>query len=178
MNHQCQRRNRAAPGAVPLRRAVFFACARIISVKILLKSLIVWLLLLAVPFQGFASATMLMCAPMQSIAHGAAVAATPAPPHDHAAMLAAQSAGQEHHATGSSAAAAHADAGDASAAGHHASGKCNSCAACCFGAAMAPSHIGGIFAEAQNFPVLAFDAGAVPAVDLALPERPPKSSLT
>jgi hypothetical protein len=133
-----------------------FRCARIVSVKTVLKSLLVWVLLLAVPFQGFASATMLMCAPMQP--------ATAAAPHDHGAMLAAQAAGHDH-STGQSAA------------GHHAKGKCNACAACCFGAAMPPSHFSRVPVEAQSFAVDPVDAGFVPAVDLAFPERPPISSL-
>lgn len=144
----------------------------------MLRSLIVWLLLLAVPFQGFASATMLMCAPMQSTAPRAAVVSAPAASHDHAAMLAAQSAGQEHHASDASLTAAHADAGDTSATSHHAGQKCNSCAACCFGASMPPSHVSRVTAEAQNYPTAALETGSVPAVDLALPERPPKYSLT
>jgi hypothetical protein len=143
-------------------------------VKTVLKSLIVWFLLLVVPFQGFASATMLMCAPLQSSASHTAVAGAAARLHDHAAMLAAQSSGQEHHATN----AAHADAGDSPSAGHHASGTCNSCAACCFGASMPPSDVSRVPPEAQKFPALVFDSEFVPAVDLALPERPPKSSLT
>lgn len=143
-----------------------FPYARIISVKTVLKSLIVWVLLLAVPFQGFASATMLMCAPIQSAS---------AAPHDHHAMLAAQGTGH-HHAANAAAAVGHADANDHSA-GHHAKGKCNACAACCFGA-MPPSYTTRMPVEAQNFAVIPFDSGFVPAVDLAFPERPPKSSLT
>ena len=154
-----------------------FPCARIVSVKTMLKSLIVWFLLLAVPFQGFASATMLMCAPLQSAAPGAALSSTAPPSHDHAAMLAEQHAGHEHHATTASAAAPHPAAGD-QASHHHAGGKCNSCATCCFGAAMPPSHVTPVSVESQNFPVVVFDSGFVPAVDLALPERPPKTSLT
>lgn len=148
-----------------------FLYARIVSVKIALKSLIVWLLLLAVPFQGFASATMLVCAPMQSSA-GAAAA-----PHDHRAMLAAQAMSQDHghHAAHAAATAGHGDSTDHPSAGHS---KCNSCAACCFGAAMPPPDSARMPVDIQNFALAPLDSGFVPAVDLAFPERPPKTSLS
>ena len=153
------------------RRCVsaLFLCARIISVQTVLKSLIVWILLLAVPFQGFASATMLMCAPMQPASPAAAFAA----PHDHHAMLAAQAAGHVRHA-----ATAHAGSKDQPPAGHHANGKCNSCAACCTGAPIPPSYAIRVPVAIQNCAVVPFDSDFVPAVDLAFPERPPISSLT
>jgi hypothetical protein len=137
-----------------------FDYARIVDVKILLKSLIVWLLLLAVPFQGFASATMLFCAPIQTPA-----AVTTAAGHDHHAMSMGQ--GAEHHH----------DA-NAKAASHHDGSKCNSCASCCFGASMPPSQTSRLPVETQHFAAIPFKSGAVPTVDLALPERPPQASLT
>ncbi len=78
----------------------------------LLRPLFVWLLLLALPLQGLAAATMLNCATV----HGAAVAAHDDPPHghdhdhDHGVMTAAQPDA----------------AGDAHAPDH----KCSACAAC------------------------------------------------
>ena len=131
--------------------------------KTVLKSLIVWVLLLAVPFQGFASATMLVCAPIQPASLAAAA------PHDHHAMLA--SSGHEHHA-------ANAGTTDHQSAGHHAGGKCNSCASCCFGASILPSYVTSVPAATRDFAVVPFDVGFVPAVDLAFPERPPKPSLS
>lgn len=149
--------------------------ARIVSVKILVKSLIVWFLLLAVPFQGFASATMLFCAPMQSPAALTRVSVAAAPAHDHQAMLAMQAAGHDHHGQEVHATGHHAPG--ASSAGHHDSGKCNACAACCFGASMAPSSSARLAVEMQHFAAAPFDTGFIPTVALALPERPPQASL-
>jgi hypothetical protein len=146
-------------------------------VKILLKSLIVWLMLLTVPFQGFASATMLFCAPIQTPTTATTTAAgVPAAAHDHHAMLMEQGAGHPHHAA-SDPSAHHHDSSSASAASHHDGAKCNSCATCCFGASMPPSQASRIPVEAQQFAAIPFENGFVPTVDPALPERPPQTSL-
>jgi hypothetical protein len=137
------------------------AYAKIVAVKTLLKSLIVWLMLLAIPFQGVASATMLVCAPIDSAPQRAAVASAVAGPH-------------QHHA-------AHADAADKAdkaAAHHHAGGKCNSCATCCFGAIMAPSTASRVPAEVQHFAFISIEIDQIASVDLAHPERPPQTSLS
>lgn len=132
--------------------------------KNLLKSLIVWLMLVAIPFQGFASASMLTCAPMQA----APVAMTP----EHCAEMAAMHGDMDNDMASDA-------APDQPSSHAHAGGKCSTCASCCFSAAMAPSvplvHIPADMPELADFP---FDAGHVAIVDLALPERPPKTSLT
>lgn len=156
----------------PTNRAVLSPYARIVPVKTLLKSLIVWLMLLAIPFQGFASATMLVCAPMDSAPQLAAMATAPVVMH-HADADAAV-AGHQHHAAD----ATNAAAADEAAAHHHAGGKCNSCATCCFGAIMAPSSASRIPPEVQHFAFLSFAADRIASVDLAHPERPPQASLT
>lgn len=162
---------RAAPKTASV--SGFFEYARIIVVKILLKSLIVWLMLLTVPFQGFASATMLFCAPIQTPAAATTAAGVPAAGHDHQAMLMEQ--GARHAASNPS--ADHHDTSSASAAGHHDGAKCNSCATCCFGASMTPSQASRMPVEAQQFAAIPFEIGFVPTVDPALPERPPQASL-
>jgi hypothetical protein len=131
------------------------AYAKIVDVKTLLKSLIVWLMLLAIPFQGFASATMLVCAPMDSAPQRATVASAVAGQH-------------QHHAAHADKAAAH----------HHAGGKCNSCATCCFGAIMAPSSASRVPAEVQHFAFISIEIDQIASVDLAHPERPPQTSLS
>jgi hypothetical protein len=152
-------------------------------VKILVKSLIVWFLLLAVPFQGFASATMLFCVPLESPASTTISGSVPAPDHDHdhdhdhAAMLTGEHAQHDHHAQDDHALGQH-DSHDGTSGSHHDGGKCNSCAACCFGAAMGPSDSVRLPVETQQFTAVPFDTGFVPAVDLALPERPPQASLS
>lgn len=136
--------------------------------NILLKSLVVWLMLVALPFQGFASASMLLCAPMQPPAMATSSVAMTAMGHDHHAMMMAQA--MEH------ASAAPADGHDA--AHHHDGGKCNTCASCCFGAAMAPAGVAPLPAESPQLTAFHFEPGHVARVDLALPERPPQTALT
>lgn len=151
-------------------------CARIIAVRILVKSLIVWCLLLAVPFQGFASATMLFCAPIPSRDVVAPAATATSQHHDHAAMMAAKHAEHDHQKSDDHAATPH-GADQTSSANHHDGSKCNTCAACCFGASMPPSASVRIAVDAQHFTAVPVDSGSVPAVELALPERPPQASL-
>jgi len=169
------------PAAVLLRFArdtpLSPICARLGAVRILLKSFIVWLMLLAIPFQGFASATMLVCAPMQSVPHTVTMSSPSAMQHDHAAMLNPAGTEEHHHHAASSLANAELDTGDQSGV-HHAGGKCNSCATCCFGASMAPSHSARVSAEEQHFAIISFEVDHIASVDLAFPERPPQTSLT
>jgi hypothetical protein len=140
-------------------------------VRAILRTLILWLVLLAVPFQGAASAAMLACAPATAATPAAAGAASA---HDHHAMMAAAGAGHDHHAMMASA-----DNGSDTGApsDHHSGAKCGTCAVCCIGAAMAPVPRMPLQARAAQFVFLPFDVGYVPSVDLDHPERPPRSSL-
>jgi hypothetical protein len=124
---------------------------------LLLRSFIVWLMLLALPYQGYASAQMLLCVVPAPAEARHAVMAMPAGPHDHAAMLAAQ--------------AAHQHDGDKSSG--HAGTKCSG-AACC--AAAAPLLALDLADPALPPATRLFPhyAGFLPAVDLAHPERPPQ----
>jgi hypothetical protein len=117
-------------------------------VKSLLRILIVWLALLAVPFQGFAAAAALGCAhsaPAHGMQHDVA-----APQHGHAC---------HHH--------------DATKTQQH-DGKCSNCAACCAGAAIAPPvmSIAGPAGESTHQTIA--DALPVPSADPDHPERPPR----
>jgi hypothetical protein len=116
-------------------------------VKTFLRILIVWLALLAVPFQGFAAAAALGCA------HSGPAQAT----QPHVAM-------QHGHACH------HQDS--AKPAQHD--GKCSNCAACCAGAAIVPPAVSlaGPVAEPSHY--LVADAGPVPSADPDHPERPPR----
>jgi hypothetical protein len=119
-----------------------------------LRLLCVWLMLLAVPFQGMAAAGMLACVPAIDSPLAAAG-------HDHAAMLAAQ-AGQDDHAL-----VAH-EAGKSD-------GHCGGSAACCVAAALPPAlprapQICATPAKPAERP-----ASTPGQVDLAALERPPKS---
>lgn len=127
--------------------------------KTVVRYLIVWLMLLALPFQGIASAAMLTCA------HGSMRQA--APQHD-----AALNQGHCHEQAVSVAAPA-AHHGDA----HDHDGRCSACADCCTGAALAPASTPGV--AAPDAPAIFHHAAAghLAAVDLALPERPPRFPL-
>ncbi|MRX10281.1 hypothetical protein GJ697_20820 [Pseudoduganella sp. FT25W] len=118
---------------------------------VLLRSFVVWLMLLALPYQGYASAQMLLCV-APATTHAAM--AMPSGPHDHAAMMAAQTKQEQ----GSSS---------------HATMKCSG-SACC--AAAAP--LLALELAAPALPsvsrVIPFYSDFLPAVDLAHPERPPQ----
>jgi hypothetical protein len=120
---------------------------------VLLRSFVVWLMLLALPYQGYASAQMLLCV-APAPAHAAMV--MPSGPHDHAAMMAAQTK-QEHGST------------------HHTTMKCSG-SACC--AAAAPLLVLELAAPALPAAsrVIPFYSDFLPAVDLAHPERPPQGN--
>lgn len=118
-----------------------------------LRSLFVWLLLLALPVQGVAAARMLphVAAP----AAMAAAHAAPAAQHCHDAAPAA----------------------DAAAGEHHPDKRHGACADCCIAAAPVPAP----FVPPACAPpsvAIPFRAGHVPSVDPALPERPPRHLVT
>ena len=119
--------------------------------KTVLRILTLWLILVAVPFQGFAAASMLLCATPQPVQH------------DHAAMLAGQ---------GDDAHAAHH--------GQHSGqqpAKCHTSSPCCAGAAPAPVlRVPGASPPLSGRSVPAEPIPPTP-VDLALPERPPRPIL-
>ena len=127
--------------------------------KTLLKSFIVWLMLVALPFQGFAAASMLTRAPAPAVA-------AMAPGH------CAEMATMQHDG------AVHDSSVERPAPHHHGGGKCGTCASCCFGAVMAPPvpTLDMPGAAPASTPYHRTD-GPVARVDLALPERPPKTSL-
>ncbi|HEY0584569.1 MAG TPA: hypothetical protein VGD52_00420 [Pseudoduganella sp.] len=123
--------------------------------KSLIRFIALWLMLVALPFQGFASASMLLCGAANP--GKLAVQAAQGADHDHAAMLAsAQQAGDE---------------------GTHCAGSTHSGAMsdCCVGAALAyalpqpASHLQ--LAERLRLP----EPVPPPPVDLALPKRPPRA---
>lgn len=134
------------------------------------RFLLVWLLVLALPFQGVASASMLLCAPDVPAAPQASMHAMDGmdgKPHDHAAMLKAMAAADQQHA------------GDHHGGDQHDGhdGKSRTCADCCVGAAMAPAMLPVLALAPPQFISIPFRAGHVPSVDPTLPERPPRTTL-
>lgn len=126
--------------------------------KLILRSLFVWLLVLALPFPGIASARMLPCAPIGP-SHHAAMQSIAGKPHDHAAMLKAM-------------ASKNSQGGN-----HHGDSKAGSCADCCVGAALAPAPLPVLALAPPSSSSIPFRAGHVPSVDPVLPERPPSATL-
>lgn len=122
-----------------------------LPMKSVIRVIALWLMLVAVPFQGFASASMLLC--------GVAMPAAQAGAHDHAAMQADSHGedGSQHDCGGSA--------------------TCTSMGDCCLGAALAYATPR---AAAQPQPVTRLrlaDPAPPKPVDLALPKRPPRTML-
>lgn len=127
---------------------------------VLFRSLVIWLVLLALPYQGYAAAQMMLCAVPAPASASHAEMVMPSGPHDHAAMMAAMAQAKSQ---------AKADDGASS----HTSMKCSG-SACC--AAAAP--VLTLDVAEPALPVasraIAFYSNFLPAVDLANPERPPQ----
>jgi hypothetical protein len=62
-------------------------------------------------------------------------------------------------------------------AAQHAKGKCGTCAACCVGAAMAPGLPTALAPAPSGATSIPFHAGHLPSVDPVLLERPPSTLL-
>lgn len=121
-------------------------------------------MLLAIPFQGIASAAMLTCA------HDAGQAPQHAAPMQHADAASGhcQDAEADVQATSSHAQ----QPGD-----HEHDSRCSACAACCMGAAMAPAPAVAPAPQTSPTRLIAAATGRLAAVDLAHPERPPRFPL-
>lgn len=122
------------------------------------RTLLVWLLLLALPFQAVAAAGMLASAPepMAMAMTPMAVSHAHAGQSAHCAARAASSPDVAHDAHG---------------------GKSGSCATCCVGAAITPAALPALGLQPADFISIPFRAGHVPSVDPSLPDRPPRAAL-
>lgn len=120
-------------------------------------------MLLAIPFQGIASAAMLACA--HDAPQGTQPAAHAAPHHDAASSPCHETQKM------------HDGASDLAQDAHDHDGSCSACAACCMGAAMAPAASLRPPAPSLITALLVAATGRLAAVDLALPERPPRFPL-
>ena len=140
-----------------------------------LRSAVMWLLLLALPLQGFAAATMLNCGPNHHRMMAAA-SAEPDEAHEHTAAV------QHHHQMGMAAGehegASANPSGDAPPLPHLdklVKFKCNACAVCCTGAAMPTAAF-----TFEVFPPAMAPASFVPTAHIGFvtdgPDRPPRLS--
>ncbi len=136
-----------------------------------LKTLLLWLLILALPMQGFAVS--IRCA----TAHHAMLSTVQSVDHHHHGGVA--NAGHHHHeAVGNTqldeSAADYSVAAARSSASKYAGTSCSSCAACCLGAAALPSDLK--WPSRHNSSELVIDSSS-PLVTGYIPpslERPPK----
>lgn len=108
------------------------------------RSALMWLLFLALPFQGLAAATMLGCGPVHE--RMAATANAHAAAHSHAGDHAHRHAGDTHaDADAHAGHGAQAAGGSDDAVAHHLGPlgklKCSACAACCVGAALPTAEV-------------------------------------
>lgn len=135
--------------------------------------MLVWLLLLAIAFQGIAAAGMLACT-HAAMPHGGvtAVAAMSAQQQIDAGAGHCHDAGPQvsTHAAGSGTAMDHAPTA-------HEKEHCSACAACCIGAAMAGAPTLPAAPPTLSTRLIDAPTGRPEAVDLALPERPPRFPL-
>jgi hypothetical protein len=120
-------------------------------VKSVLRTLLVCFLLLALPFQAFAAAS------MQPLAAPAQL------PPCHQQMA-------EGHMTKTTTA-------DDNHAGQHDKRKSGTCGVCCVGAALAAGLPTPLALAPPQFVSIPFRAGYLPSVDPVLPERPPSTLL-
>jgi hypothetical protein len=121
----------------------------------MLRFLLVCYLLLALPFQAFAAASMRLPA---ALAQTAPAAQQLPPCHQQVApdhKMTTKAVAGDHHAS------------------PHAKDKCGTCAACCVGAAMATSLFAPPALAPPSTVSIPFRAGHLPSVDPVLPERPP-----
>jgi len=129
-------------------------------VKYSVRLLFVWLMLLAIPFQGIASAAMLACA------HDA--------PQEEPHVVQASA---HHDAAGSPCHEMQDATPELAQDTHDHDSRCSACAACNMGAAMAPTPNVAPPPPALDSTLPVTVSGRLAAVDLALPERPPRLSL-
>lgn len=136
--------------------------------KSIVRSLLLCFLMLALPFQAFAAASMLPRVAQTAAAVHAASAGELPPCHQQMA--------RDHKASALKPVPA-GDAHNGQHAGKHDRAKCGSCAACCVGAAMASSLPAALALAPPATDSIPFRAGHLPSVDPVLPERPPSTRL-
>lgn len=141
------------------------------DMAVLLRSLIVWFLLLAVPYQGYAAAAMMLCAPPATSAPMVHMI-MPDGPHDHAAMLEAMTQDQSMQSH------VHDNAGDSHHSTPHGShgAKCSG-AACCVASVPVLAGLPVLPALPALSGPISWNPAYLPAVDLAHPERPPQAPM-
>ena len=159
----------AFPRTEPSRLAtLFFKIVYSPPMRSVFHTLLIWLMLLAVPVQGFAAASMLLCEPI--VVSNAASANAHAHHHDHAQMSADHASADQ--LSGNSNHAHH----HQQTSNHHTAAKCGACAACCIAVAMtapAAAALPHMHVDSERITALnTFPSSVIPVY----PDRPPKAS--
>ncbi|WP_147073979.1 hypothetical protein [Sulfuriferula plumbiphila] len=128
--------------------------------KILFKTIVVWLLLLSAPVQGFAAAAMMCCVPTQQ----------------QMTMMPADHAGHEMPRHPAAASMDHADCCMSTGGSHANAGTCSSCLAGCVGVVIAPPVIAVSAMPVYGSEAIPFRPRVFRSFVSATPERPPQSS--
>lgn len=143
------------------------------------RLILAWLLLAALPLQGWAAATMLFCGPAQrvavvakaqSVADSASLHGMNAVHHDVQAAHAHHHAGTDHHVDTGDVGSAH-DGAKTTGEGSH---TCGVCAACCHGVALAQTQHGAATAVAPGADI-AEPLVAVLARPTSVLDKPPRA---
>ena len=155
-------------GLTHLYLALTHDCKTILEYAMSLKfrTLIIWLILLALPVQGFAAAFMPFCELVVAPVHSAdqVNSVDQAASHTHnTALMGEHHDHSEHHAI------SHHGGGSC-----HGDAKCGVCAACCVGAAMLSSDNVKLHFQDSVAPRLSFAFKFPVSIVLATPERPPQ----
>lgn len=136
-----------------------------------LKTLLLWLMLVALPFQGIAATMQTVCAPAGGNGSAGMPDSAQVHHHDDAAMHTAH-AGAGHH----DASIKPANSPDNTHDGEHQHGACSVCANCCVGALALLSKAGPDSACRAALPVTAAPLPWLASVVPSGLERPPKPS--
>lgn len=132
------------------------------------KTLILWLMMLATPIQGFAAATMMFCEPMHQQMSFAEQGESMHEMHHHAHNALEHTSGNSA-SDPSNAAHNHGK--------HHGAGKCNMCSACCMLVAMTAPEFQAVSQLPVRSQVIPFFTTALRGFVPESPERPPRNIL-
>lgn len=134
-----------------------------------LKTLLLWLLLVALPFQGIAATMQTVCGPMENNGPKGITISAHVHHHDDEAMDLSH-ADTAHHG----AAMKSVTSSDPSPDAKHAHSACSMCASCCVGAVAPPSALNPNAAYSKSLPAVASPTPLVTGVVPRGLERPPK----
>lgn len=129
-----------------------------------LRFVLAWLIMLALPLQGLAAATMVFCAGEHHGTSATVQAAQEHSPHDHSSHQ--QPAVDSHQAN--------ADDARSSQALPDANHKCGACASCCHGVAVTQGHASPVVVALER-PHLAQSFLRIDTAAAEVPDKPPRT---